>query len=237
MSLLKVRNLHVSYGDFKVLHGIDLDVEKGEIVVIVGANGAGKTTTMKAISGILHATDGTVELHGERIERKISREIVERGLVLVPEGRHIFPVMTVRENLLVGGQVSRSRARVHENLEKMEQRFPILGERFTQLAGTLSGGEQQMLAIARALMSEPEILLMDEPSIGLSPLMTLRVFEMVREINALGITVVLVEQNVVQSLELATRAYVIAEGRVVFHGPASEIRGHADVKRAYLGEA
>ncbi|TAM91869.1 ABC transporter ATP-binding protein [bacterium] len=235
--MLSVRDLNVAYGDFIALHGVSLDVDEGEIVVIVGANGAGKTTTMNSIAGILHVRSGEILLDGEHLERKSPREIVERGLVLVPEGRHLFPEMTIQENLLVGGQAARSRRNLRVNLAAMEERFPILGQRRSQAAGTLSGGEQQMLAIARALMSEPRILLMDEPSIGLSPLLTARIFAMVQEINAMGITVVLVEQNVVQSLELATRAYVIAEGRVVLQGGAAEIRGHADVKRAYLGEA
>ncbi|TAM76998.1 ABC transporter ATP-binding protein [bacterium] len=234
--MLSVRDLNVSYGDFKALHGVSLEVDEGETVVIVGANGAGKTTTMKSIAGILHVRSGEIQLCGERIERKSPREIVERGLVLVPEGRHLFAEMTVQENLLVGGQAVRSRRNLRANTAAMEERFPILGQRRSQAAGTLSGGEQQMLAVARALMSEPRIILMDEPSIGLSPLLTARIFAMVREINGMGITVVLVEQNVVQSLELATRAYVIAEGRVVLQGGAAEIRGHADVKRAYLGE-
>ncbi|TAM60851.1 ABC transporter ATP-binding protein [bacterium] len=235
--MLSVRNLNVSYGDFKALHGVSLEVDEGEIVVIVGANGAGKTTTMNSIAGILRARSGEILLSGEHIERKSPREIVERGLVLVPEGRHLFAEMTVQENLLVGGQTARSRRRLHVNVRTMEERFPILGRRRGQAAGTLSGGEQQMLAIARALMSEPRILLMDEPSIGLSPLLTAQIFAMIREVNQTGITVILVEQNVVQSLALATRAYVIAEGRVVLQGLAAEIRGHADVKRAYLGEA
>ncbi|MDE2571671.1 MAG: ABC transporter ATP-binding protein [bacterium] len=235
--MLRVSDLRVSYGAFKALHGVSLEVDEGEVVVIVGANGAGKTTTMKAIAGLLRTEHGEIALDGQRIERKNAREIVERGLCLVPEGRQLFPEMSVRENLLVGGQPWRSRKRVRANLAAMEERFPILGQRHGQAAGTLSGGEQQMLAIARGLMSEPRLLLLDEPSIGLSPILTSRIFSMVREINTMGISVLLVEQNVAQSLSLASRAYVIAEGRVVLQGDAREIRGHAEVKRAYLGES
>jgi branched-chain amino acid transport system ATP-binding protein len=236
MSLLTVRDLQAAYGDFKALHGVSFTVEPGEIVTIVGGNGAGKTTTLKALIGIVRPTAGTIEFAGEQVAGSPPRDIVERGIAIVPEGRHLFREMTVDDNLRMGAHVRRARSASARMLDGMYQRFPMLPALRHRFAGTLSGGQQQVVAIARALMSQPQILLMDEPSLGLSPKMTLEIFAMVRQINAEGMAVVLVEQNVVQALELAARAYVLTEGKTVMEGTAADIRGNEDVKRRFLGE-
>jgi len=236
MALLEVNALEASYGDFKALHGVSFTVERGEIVSIVGANGAGKTTTLKALLGIQPPAAGTIVFDGTRIDGRHPADIVERGLALVPEGRNLFSEMSVEENIAMGAYVPRARHAARKRLARMYERFPMLAQRRKQAAGTLSGGQQQVVAIARALMSEPSILLMDEPSLGLAPKITLEVFELVRAINADGIAVVLVEQNVVQALELAHRAYVISEGKTVMEGAAAVIRSDKDVKRRFLGE-
>ena len=236
MALLEVRDLEASYGDFKALHGVSFRVDPGEIVSIVGANGAGKTTTLKSLLGILRPQAGSIVLEGSRIDGARPSEIVERGLALVPEGRNLFGEMTVEENLAMGAHVPRVRRSARQALAGIYERFPMLVPMRRRPAGTLSGGQQQVVAIARALMSQPDILLMDEPSLGLAPKITLEVFALVREINARGIAVVLVEQNVVQALELASRAYVLSEGKTVMEGAAAVIRGDEDVKRRFLGE-
>jgi len=236
MSLLSVCDLEAGYGDFRALHGVSFAVEPGEIVSVIGANGAGKTTALKSLIGILRPTAGTIVFAGERIDGKTSREVVERGIALVPEGRNLFREMTVEDNLLVGAHVGRARGGAARRLDRMVERFPILGPLRARPAGTLSGGQQQIVAIARALMSEPTLLLMDEPSLGLAPKTTLDIFRVVREINRDGVAVVLVEQNVVQALDLASRAYVLTEGKTVMEGTAAAIRGNADVKRRFLGE-
>ncbi|MBV8600828.1 MAG: ABC transporter ATP-binding protein [Candidatus Eremiobacteraeota bacterium] len=236
MPLLAVRDLEAAYGDFKALHGVSFAVERGEIVSIVGANGAGKTTTLKSLLGIVHPTAGTIELDGTRIEGRRPSDIVERGIALVPEGRNLFREMSVEENLTMGAHVPRARRSARSRVAAMYERFPILAERRRQPAGTLSGGQQQIVAIARALMSEPSIVLMDEPSLGLAPRITLEVFALIRQINERGTAVVLVEQNVVQALELAARAYVLSEGKTVMQGSAAEIRANPEVKRRFLGE-
>jgi branched-chain amino acid transport system ATP-binding protein len=236
VSLLTVRDLQAAYGDFKALHGVSFTVDPGEIVTIVGGNGAGKTTTLKALIGIVRPTAGTIEFAGEHVAGSPPREIVERGIAIVPEGRHLFREMTVDDNLRMGAHVRRARPASARMLDGMYQRFPMLPALRRRFAGTLSGGQQQVVAIARALMSQPQILLMDEPSLGLSPKMTLEIFAMVRQINAEGMAVVLVEQNVVQALELAARAYVLTEGKTVMEGTAATIRGNEDVKRRFLGE-
>jgi branched-chain amino acid transport system ATP-binding protein len=236
MSLLTVSDLQAAYGDFKALHGVSFTVEPGEIVTIVGGNGAGKTTTLKALIGIVRPTAGTIEFAGEQVAGSPPRDIVERGIAIVPEGRHLFREMTVDDNLRMGAHVRRARSASARMLDSMYQRFPMLPALRRRFAGTLSGGQQQVVAIARALMSQPQVLLMDEPSLGLSPKMTLEIFAMVRQINAEGMAVVLVEQNVVQALELAARAYVLTEGRTVMEGTAADIRGNEDVKRRFLGE-
>jgi branched-chain amino acid transport system ATP-binding protein len=234
--MLAVRDLTAGYGDFQALHRISFTVEAGEIVSIVGSNGAGKSTTLKSVMGIVRPRGGVVELYGKRIDGSPPARVVDRGIALVPEGRNLFPLMTVEDNLLVGANVKRARRDASRRVARMISRFPLLRELRHRQAGNLSGGQQQIVAIARSLMSEPRLLLMDEPSLGLSPKMTRDIFTMVREINAEGVAVVLVEQNAVQALELAHRAYVVAEGRTVMEGNAAEIRGHDDVKRRFLGE-
>lgn len=236
MALLAVEGLEASYGDFVALHGVSFRIDRGEIVSIVGANGAGKTTTLKSLLGIVRPAAGTIVLDGARIDGRRPADIVERGLALVPEGRNLFREMTVEENLAMGAHVPRARNAARARIAQMFEFFPILYERRRQIAGTLSGGQQQMVAIARALMSDPAVLLMDEPSLGLAPKVVLEVFDLIRRINASGIAIVLVEQNVVQALELATRAYVISEGKTVMEGAAAAIRADADVKRRFLGE-
>jgi branched-chain amino acid transport system ATP-binding protein len=232
--LLKLENLHVSYGDFEALHGVSLEVEEGSILAILGANGAGKTTTLRAISGLTPPHSGTITYDGERVDGLSARALVQRGIALSPEGRQLFPSMSVEDNLLAGTE-ARATSRARANLKKMYDRLPILAERHTQLAGTLSGGEQQMAAIARALMSEPRLLLLDEPSLGLAPRIVQQIFDWVREIHQGGTTIILVEQNVASSLQLAQYAYVLAEGLVALHGPAEEIALDAGVRQAYLG--
>jgi len=236
MALLEVAGLEASYGDFKALHDVSFACEHGEVVSIVGANGAGKSTTLKALMGIVRPTGGTIRFDGTALLGLPSTAIVEHGIVLVPEGRNLFREMTVEENLLVGGDVRRARAGARRRLGAMFERFPMLVPLRRRAAGTLSGGQQQVVAIARALMSEPRIVLMDEPSLGLAPKVTLDVFALIREINTAGVAVVLVEQNVIAALELASRAYVLTEGVTVMSGSAAEIRADGDVKRRLLGE-
>ena len=235
-ALLEVASLATRYGDFQALSDVSFHVEKDEIVSIVGANGAGKTTTLKTIAGILRSAGGAVRIDGEDVAGEPPSRIVGRGIVLVPEGRNLFREMTVDDNLSVGAHTCRDPKALRARAAAMYERFPMLPPLRSRFAGSLSGGQQQMVAIARALMSRPRVLLMDEPSLGLSPKITLEVFEMVRSIGSEGVAVVLVEQNVAQALSLAARAYVIAEGRTVMDGPASELRAHPDVKRRYLGE-
>jgi branched-chain amino acid transport system ATP-binding protein len=233
---LEVSGLSAQYGDFKVLHDISFAVEPGEIVSIVGSNGAGKTTTLRSVVGIIHPTGGTVTFDGARIDGHRPSEIVERGLVMVPEGRNLFRDMTVEENLMMGAHVPRVRKSARRRIAEMYERFATLPRLAKRYAGTLSGGEQQIVAIARALMSEPSILLMDEPSLGLSPKITLEIFALVRQIGAGGTSVVLVEQNVTHALALASRAYVISEGRSVMNGNARDLLASDDVRRQFLGE-
>jgi branched-chain amino acid transport system ATP-binding protein len=236
VALLEASGLEAAYGDFKALHGVSFTIERGEIVSIVGANGAGKTTTLKSLLGIMRPSAGTIIFDGARIDGCRPADIVERGLALVPEGRNLFREMSVEENIAMGAHVPRAHNGMRERMQQMFEQFPMLAQRRRQAAGTLSGGQQQIVAIARALMSEPSVLLMDEPSLGLAPKVTLEVFGLIRLINARGIAVVLVEQNVVQALDLASRAYVISEGRTVMEGAAAEIRANEDVKRRFLGE-
>jgi branched-chain amino acid transport system ATP-binding protein len=233
---LEVSGLSAQYGDFKVLHDITFAVAPGEIVSIVGSNGAGKTTTLRSVVGIIHPTGGTVTFDGARINGHRPSEIVERGLVMVPEGRNLFRDMTVEENLMMGAHVPRVRKSARRRRGEMYERFATLPRLAKRYAGTLSGGEQQIVAIARALMSEPNIVLMDEPSLGLSPKITLEIFALVRQIAAGGTSVVLVEQNVTHALALASRAYVISEGRSVMNGNASDMLASDDVRRQFLGE-
>jgi branched-chain amino acid transport system ATP-binding protein len=234
---LEVTGMSAQYGDFKVLHDISFTVAPGEIVSIVGSNGAGKTTTLRSVVGIIHPTGGTITFDGARIDGHRPSEIVERGLAMVPEGRNLFRDMTVEENLMMGAHVPRVRKRARARINQMYERFATLPGLAKRYAGTLSGGQQQIVAIARALMSEPSILLMDEPSLGLSPKITLEIFALVRQIGTDGTSVVLVEQNVTHALALASRAYVISEGRSVMEGSAADILASDDVRRQFLGEA
>ena len=232
--LLAIRGIRASYGPTEILRGVDLTVGDGEIVTVLGSNGAGKSTLNRTISGVMRATHGTIQFQGQAIERESPAAIVARGLIHVPEGRRIFPNLTVRENLDLGAY-RRARERRASNRSRVCSIFPRLAERQGQRAGTLSGGEQQMLAIGRGLMAEPRLLLLDEPSLGLSPLLVEELFALIETINAEGIAVLLVEQNVVQSLELAQRAYILDNGMFVLEGSARDIRDNPDLKRAYLG--
>lgn len=233
--MLRLEGLQAGYGNIPVLRGIDLEVGEGELVTLVGGNGAGKTTTLRVISGLLRPWSGAVSLDGTRIDRLPPHEIVSRGLVHVPEGRRLFPRMTVMENLELGARTVEGRKRKVENLRRVFSLFPVLEERRAQLAGTLSGGEQQMLAIARGLMAAPRILMLDEPSQGLAPLLVRKIFEAIEEVNREGTTVLLVEQNVQHALRLAQRGYVLENGRIVLQGRGPELLEHAHLKRAYLG--
>jgi branched-chain amino acid transport system ATP-binding protein len=232
--LLAISGLAAGYGATEVLRDIDLAVVPGEIVAILGANGAGKSTLNRTISGVLRASRGTIHFSGSAIERETPAEIVGRGLIHVPEGRCVFPDLTVEENLDLGGY-RRARARRSQNRERVFAIFPRLAERHAQRAGTLSGGEQQMLAIGRGLMAEPRLLILDEPSLGLSPLLVEELFALIRRLNAEGITLLLVEQNVMQSLEVASRAYILENGAFVLQGSSADIRENPKLKRAYLG--
>ena len=233
-ALLEVRGLRAGYGETKVLCGVDLTVAPGEIVAVLGSNGVGKSTLNRTLSGIVRAREGSIRFDGAEIEHATPAEVVRRGLIHVPEGRRIFPNMTVRENLDLGSY-RRATARRAENRERVFAIFPRLRERAGQYAGTLSGGEQQMLAIGRGLMAEPKLIILDEPSLGLSPLLVEELFALIGRIRADGVAILLVEQNVVQSLEVADRAYILAQGVFVMSGAASAIATDPELKRAYLG--
>jgi branched-chain amino acid transport system ATP-binding protein len=232
--LLTVTGLHTGYGATEILRGVDLFVQPGEIVAVLGSNGAGKSTLNRTLSGVVRPWQGAIRFTGVPIDAARPKDIVSRGLIHVPEGRCIFPNMSVRENLDLGAY-RRGRRRRHKNRERVFSIFPRLAERRRQRAGTLSGGEQQMLAIGRGLMAEPRLLILDEPSLGLSPLLVEELFALIKTINAEGIALLLVEQNVVQSLEVARRAYILDNGRFVLQGSAAEIRNDPNLKRAYLG--
>jgi branched-chain amino acid transport system ATP-binding protein len=232
--ILAIGGLHAGYGATEILRGVDLIVSSGEIVAVLGANGAGKSTLNRVISGVTRAWRGTIRFAGAAIERERPAAIVARGLIHVPEGRRIFSNMTVRENIDLGAY-RRGRARRSQNRERVFSIFPRLAQRQAQRAGTLSGGEQQMLAIGRGLMAEPRLLILDEPSLGLSPLLVEELFALIKSIHAEGIALLLVEQNVVQSLEVAARAYILDNGVFVLEGSAADIRDNAELKRAYLG--
>jgi branched-chain amino acid transport system ATP-binding protein len=233
--LLEVRDLDFAYGDVHVLHGVSLSVQAGEIVTLVGSNGAGKSTTLRNISRLLRPRAGSVVFDGHDLTRLASHQVVELGVVQVPEGRRVFPEMTVLENLRMGSYIRTARADRGKNLEHGLTLFPRLRERIGQLAGTLSGGEQQMLAIARGLMAKPRLLILDEPSLGLSPLLVKTIFDTIAEINKQGVSVLLVEQNVYQSLRIANRGYVLETGRIALEGTGKELLGNDRVKAAFLG--
>ena len=235
MSLLELRGVDVAYGDLPALRGVSLAIEEGEILTVVGANGAGKTTMLRTISGLLRPRAGEITFEGRRIDRLPSHHVVAGGVVQVPEGRKIFPSLSVRENLELGSYVRRARSHRQESLAEVFSLFPILRERARQAAGTMSGGQQQMLAIARALMARPRLLMLDEPSLGLAPLVVQEIFRTIAAINRAGTTVLLVEQNTRQALGLARRGYVLENGRVVLEGSGRDLLGNEHVKRAYLG--
>ncbi|MEO1766690.1 ABC transporter ATP-binding protein [Thiobacter aerophilum] len=235
-SLLELRKLAVAYGGVKAVKGVDLVVEEGELVCLVGANGAGKTSLLKALCGLVPASGGAVHFRGASLTHQPSHEIVRRGIALVPEGRGVFSRMTVKENLEMGAYVRRDRAQIRRDLEAVFARFPRLQERADQKAGTLSGGEQQMLAMGRALMSRPQLLLLDEPSMGLAPLMVHKIFEIIREISQQGVTILLVEQNANLALQVSHRGYVMENGLITLADEASALAANPEVRRAYLGE-
>ena len=233
--MLTIDKIHVNYGSFQALDGVSLQVNEGEIVALLGSNGAGKTTTINTASGLLRPLSGRVVFNGEDLSRYKLHEISSLGLVQVPEGRKLFPDITIHENLLVGSFAKVTRARRAENLDRCYEMFPKLKERSRQLAGSLSGGERQMVAIARALMQCPKLLMLDEPSLGLAPVVVEQVFEIIQSINKMGTTILLVEQNVQASLEIADRAYVIGTGKNVMEGSARELLSNDELKAAYLG--
>ncbi|MEO7803314.1 MAG: ABC transporter ATP-binding protein [Actinomycetota bacterium] len=234
--LLELRDVHVHYGNVRAVRGISLTVAEGEIVTLIGANGAGKSTTLKSISGIQPVTSGEVLLEDEPIHRSAPHEIVQKGISQSPEGRGIFPGMTVHENLAMGAYSRRDRQGISEDYERSYSLFPILKDRRDQPGGTLSGGEQQMLAIGRALMARPRVLLLDEPSMGLAPMLVQQIFSIIDEINKQGTTILLVEQNAQQALRRANRGYVLETGKVVLSGPAADLLANDSVRKAYLGE-
>lgn len=233
--MLRLDNIKVNYGKFEVLRGISLEIKKGEIVALLGSNGAGKTTTINTIMGLNSLKEGDILLDGASIRELPTHERVQRGIVICPEGRRLFPYMSVYDNMLVGSYSPHARKKRAENIEMCFQLFPKLRERRNQLARTLSGGEQQMCAIARALMACPEVLILDEPSLGLAPVVVQKIFEILEEINKMGVTIMLVEQNVMSSLEIASRGYIIETGENVVAGTAEELLDSEDVKKAYLG--
>jgi branched-chain amino acid transport system ATP-binding protein len=233
--MLKIENLHFSYGDLKVLWDVNIDVQDGEIVTVVGANGAGKSTLLKNISRLVKPGFGGIAFNGIDVEKLPAHKVVELGIVQVPEGRRIFPQMTVAENLRMGSFIERARRKRAVNMKRVYSLFPRLKEREKQLGGTMSGGEQQMLAIARGLMADPKLLLLDEPSLGLSPLLVKNIFEVINEIRKLGVTILLVEQNVYQSLRIADRGYVLETGRVVLKDKGEALLNDEHIRKAYLG--
>jgi branched-chain amino acid transport system ATP-binding protein len=233
--VLVLDDVHARYGAIAALRGISIKVERGEMVALIGANGAGKTTTLVTIAGVLRPTQGSITFEGRSIIGQSPEDIVRKGLALVPEGRRIFPALTVEENLRLGAAIRSDREAIQRDVDEMCQRFPILGERLRQPGGTLSGGEQQQLAIARGLMSRPKLLMLDEPSLGLAPMLVGEIFELVAQLRETGVTILLVEQNVERTLEIADRVYLMNTGQVEFEGTAGELRQRVDIASAYLG--
>ena len=233
--MLRVSGLQTFYGDMQALHGVTLEVREGEIVSVIGSNGAGKTTTLMTISGVLRPRRGAIEFDARRIDGLKPAEIVEAGLVHVPEGRQLFPSMTVEENLTLGACTRRAKASRPETLDRVFRLFPRLRERLHQAAGTLSGGEQQMVAIGRGLMARPRLLMLDEPSLGLSPMLVTAIFDIIQEINRGGATILLVEQNVFRALKLSHRGYILENGQIVAEGPSQQLLRDPQVRTAYLG--
>jgi branched-chain amino acid transport system ATP-binding protein len=234
--LLELKDVRVRYGGIEAVKGVSFDVREGEIVTLIGGNGAGKTTTLKTISGLKRPTEGGVFFRGKRIDSLRADQIVGLGICQSPEGRHIFPRMSVRENLFMGAYGRKDKAEINSDFERVFTLFPVLRDRATQAGGTLSGGEQQMLAIGRALMSRPTVLMLDEPSLGLAPLLVERIFDLLREIHKQGTTILLVEQNAQMALQLADRGYVLESGEVVIADDAKALLGNEQVRKAYLGE-
>ena len=236
MAMLEVKDLYVSYGMIAALKGISFEVNEGEVIALIGANGAGKTTTLHTLTGLLHAKSGSITFDGKDLTKTPAHKIVEMGIAHVPEGRRIFQNLTVLDNLKLGAFTRKDKAGIAKDIEEVYELFPRLAERKTQIAGTLSGGEQQMLAMGRALMSKPKIVVMDEPSMGLSPLLVSKIFEIIEMIRERGTTVLLVEQNAKKALAISDRAYVLETGKIVLSGDAHELMNNDSVKKAYLGE-
>ena len=234
--MLKIEDLHVSYGGIQAVKGISLEVPDGKIVTLIGANGAGKSTTLRTIAGLVPAQSGQIFLQDEKITNLSSDRIVSKGITLVPEGRRVFPDMTVLENLKIGAYLRRDRPEMEKDLQWVYDLFPRLKERSWQAAGTLSGGEQQMLAVGRALMSRPKIMMMDEPSLGLAPIVVQGIFEIIREINRQGVTILLIEQNANMALKVTDQAYVMETGRITRQGTGQELLNDESIKEAYLGK-
>ena len=235
MALLEIRDIETYYGNIRALKGISLDVEEGEIVTLIGSNGAGKSTTLRSISGLTPPREGSIKFEGTEIGEVPPQEIVERGISLSPEGRHVFPRMSVRENLDLGAYLRKDREGIENDRERVYSLFPRLKERERQKGGTMSGGEQQMLAIGRALMANPRLLLLDEPSMGIAPILVERIYETIAEINRQGTTILLVEQNANYALEVSKRGYVLETGKVALEDQSSALRSNPDVQKAYLG--
>ena len=235
MALLELKGVDALYGRVRALRGVTINVDQGEVVALIGSNGAGKTTTLRTISGLMHPPAGTIRFDGKDIGRMPAHDIVGLGICQSPEGRRLFPRMQVIDNLRMGAFLRKDRDGIQKDMDRVFELFPRLKERTTQLAGTLSGGEQQMLAIGRALMSKPKLLMLDEPSLGLAPILVETIFQIVREINAQGIPILLVEQNATKALEVAHRAYVLETGSIVKSGTGKELLSSPDVQRAYLG--
>ncbi len=236
MSMLEIEKLEVYYGAINAIKGISFNVEQGEVIALIGANGAGKTTILHTITGLVAAKHGSIRFNGKELTKTPAHKIVSMGMAHVPEGRRVFAQLSVYENLMLGAYTRKDKAEINESIEHVYERFPRLKERQNQLAGTLSGGEQQMLAMGRALMSKPSIILMDEPSMGLSPLYVSEIFDIIQEINKSGTTVLLVEQNAKKALSIANRAYVLETGNIALTGDAHELMDNEQVKKAYLGE-
>jgi branched-chain amino acid transport system ATP-binding protein len=234
--MLVLEDVHVRYGAIAALRGVSINVEQGEMVALIGVNGAGKTTTLMTIAGVLKPTQGTITFAGQSIVGQSPEDIVRQGIALVPEGRRIFPGLTVEENLRLGAAIRNNRAEIQRDIDEICTRFPILGERLKQPGGTLSGGEQQQLAIARGLMSRPSLLMLDEPSLGLAPRLVAEIFELVAQLRETGVTILLVEQNVERTLEIVDRAYLLNTGQVEYEGPADDLRKQVDIVSAYLGD-
>ena len=235
MSMLELKNVRTSYGGLIALHGISLKVEEKESVTMVGSNGAGKTTTLRVITGLLPTEEGEIIFEGERIDVLPAHFIVEKGIACVPEGRRLFPFMSIEDNLLVGSFTPRAKKRRKEVIKKVFETFPVLRQRRAQLAGTLSGGEQQMLAVGRGLMSSPKLLMLDEPSLGLAPLLVKRTYEVIESVKGMGISILLVEQEIKRALAFAERGYVLENGRIIMEGPSKRLVENDMIRRAYLG--